>query len=331
MYPIDRRAAENKRISIDQLMATAPKHWVRMYAWLPIVKNRATKAGRCIRYFTLTTGELLDVKMLIREGLLEQTARGYPGLGFCEMMDKTHDEILRKIRWCGWHYKGIFEDMVNGHPSFESGFDFDVINLDFTGVPFPSHEAPLEGTWGSIQKTIDIERTHGTSFDLFLTFRCRKDETDSTAIAQVVKLVDYNLKNGRGVNEFKARVGHQRSQRLLGENYPEFLCLGIPKLLITHALQTGYTLTHFEVCCYPREGGHGRYHIVKFIFSFDIPHTSGHIFAQPPALVSSYDEAVQMIFGKQTLNVDKVLKNDPDLITSLNSDMAQLGNYSIYV
>jgi len=110
-----------------------------MYAWLPVAKSRASKVGRYIRYFTLTTGELFDVKVLAREGLLEKTVRGYPGLGFCEMMEKTYDEILRKIRWCGWHYKGIFEDMVSGHPSFEEEFDFDVVNLDFTGVPFPDH------------------------------------------------------------------------------------------------------------------------------------------------------------------------------------------------
>lgn len=311
-------------------MSTAPKHWVRIYAWLPIVKTRASKIGRPIRYFTLTTSELLDIKVLVREGLLEKTNRGYPGLGFCEMAERTHDEILRKLRWCGWHYKGIFEDMVDSHPSFEDEFDFDVINLDFTGVPFPSHEAPLEGTWGSIQKTIDVERKHGTSFDLFLTFRGVKDETDGNALAQVATLVDYNLKNGRGVEEFEARVGHQNVSRLLDENYPEFLCVGIPKLLINHALQSGYSLTHFEVCCYPREGGHGQYYIVKFIFSFDLPHHGGYSFAQPPALVSSYDEAVPMIFGKQTIKVDQVLEKTPELNTTLNEDMGQLIGYSLY-
>ena len=44
----------------------------------------------------MTTGELFDVKTLAREGLLEKTARGYPGLGFCEMMDmKVAGAVIR--------------------------------------------------------------------------------------------------------------------------------------------------------------------------------------------------------------------------------------------
>ncbi len=329
MFPIDRRAADIKQASINQLMATASKHWVRMHAWLPVAQKRAATVSRKLKYFTLTTADLFDVKVLEREGLLEKTARGYPGLGFCEMLDNTYVEILRKVRWCGWHYKGIFEDMVS-IPNFEDEFDFDVVNLDFTGVPFPQHEAPLEGTWGAIQRSVDVQWKHRRSFDLFLTLRGSREETDESALKQVADLVDYNLKNSRGKDEFKARIGHCNSKKLLDENYAEFLCVGIPKLLTSYALVVGYHLTHFEVYCYLREGEHGKYHIVKFILSFDVPQPQGSIFAQPPALVTSYDEAVPIIFSKGTFDVDELLQKNSGLTDELKKDIIALGSYPVY-
>lgn len=324
MGPIDRKALDLKRRGIDPLMATAPKHWVRCHVWLAIAKRRYQMCNRPIRYFTLTTADLFDVKVLQREGLLERTSRGYPGLGFCEMDDKTHDDIIRKLRWCDWSYKGLFEEMVFTYPRFEGDFSFDVVNLDFITVPFPEHEAPIEGTWGAIEKMIDVQWNHGVSFDLFLTFRGRKDETDTDALQKVADLVKYNLNAGRGKTEFEAKIGHSDVDRLLEENYKEFLSTGIPKLLINRALSDGYVLTYFEAYCYLRQGDGKPYHIVKFVFSFEIPRSTGLLFGQPPPLVSNYDQAIPMIFSKETIDVSKYLSDKSGLVSELEKDLVLL-------
>lgn len=83
---------------------------------------------RPLKYFTLTTPALYDVRILERSGLIERTERGYPGVGFCELNDKDYAEISRRLRRCSWSYKGYFEEMVSNHPDFETSFGFDVVN-----------------------------------------------------------------------------------------------------------------------------------------------------------------------------------------------------------
>ena len=167
-----------KRRDVDRLMATATKHYVRQHVWLPIAVERWQQVGRPLKYFTLTTSDLFDVKVLERKGIIEKTSRGYPGVGFCESNDKEFDEISRRLQRCSWSYKGYFEKMVSEHPNFEEEFGFDVINLDFILVPFPGQESPLEGTWGAIQRLLQVQWAKQMGFDLFVTFRGSRNGTN---------------------------------------------------------------------------------------------------------------------------------------------------------
>ena len=85
-------------------------------------------------------------------------------------MTRSFDEISRRLQRCSWSYKGYFEKMVSEHPNFEEEFGFDVINLDFILVPFPGQESPLEGTWGAIQRLLQVQWAKKMGFDLFVTF-----------------------------------------------------------------------------------------------------------------------------------------------------------------
>ena len=157
MDAFDRGEAALKRRDVDLLMATATKHYVRQHVWLPIAFERSQQLNRPIKYFTLTTSDLYDIKVLERKNIIEKTGRGYPGVGFCESNDREFDEISRKLQRCSWSYKGDFEEMVSDHPHFEQEFVFDVVNLDFILVPFPGRESPLEGTWGAIRKLLQVQ------------------------------------------------------------------------------------------------------------------------------------------------------------------------------
>lgn len=302
MEGLDRRAVDAKRRGVDPLMATASKHYVRTHVWLPVARDRANRLGRRIQYFTLTTADLFDVRVLDREGLLEHTERGYPGVGFCEFDDKTFDDIMRKLRWCGWSYKGWFEDMVRNHPSFQEDFCFDVINLDFILVPFPDQESPLEGTWGAIQQVLQVQWNHRRSFDLLLTFRGSPQGTNADALSRVADLLSSNLGVGRGTGQWDARVGHRDAARLVEENYLQFLSMGLPKLLVGDALPLGFELTRVDVYTYPREGAEEAYHIMKFVFSFAVP----------------------LIFARQPQDIAGILHGDAALVKALEEDLASL-------
>lgn len=329
MVPINRYDFESKRPITTDLMADPPKHWIRLNAWLPVAKKRFEKCNRHIRYFTLTTEALYDVKTFVEAGLLERIKRGYPGLGFCERNDYTYHGIIRQIRWCGWSYKGTFEEMVTEQPGFDDKFNFDVVNLDFFGVPFPQREAPLEGTWGAIKRMIQVQKSHGKSFDLFITLKCRKAETDEQALKEIASLIKSNLDIGRGKSEFESRVGHLDVIRLLAENYRTFLCVGVPKLIIGEAVDVGYALSYFESYCYPRVDMVGNYHIVKFVFSLEVPQQQKRVFAQPPSIVASYDDAVPMIFDKEMVNVSSVFEKNARIVFELQRDLDRLKTIEI--
>ena len=324
MEGLDRVEVAAKRRDVDRLMATATKHYVRQHVWLPIAVERWQQVGRPLKYFTLTTSDLFDVKVLERNGIIEKTSRGYPGVGFCESNDKEFDEISRRLQRCSWSYKGYFEKMVSEHPNFEEEFGFDVINLDFILVPFPRQESPLEGTWGAIQRLLQVQWAKQMGFDLFVTFRGSRNGTNEQALNEVARLLDQNLESGRGVQEFQNRVGHVDPFKLLEEDYVTFLCVGLPKLLVADALNLGFLMSRADVYVYERQGNDAPYHIVKFAFGLEVPSITASSFAQPPNLVANYDTWVPQVFEKSVVDVSSLLESDQDLRESLEADLGSL-------
>ena len=324
MISLDRAALGEKRRDVDRLMATATKHYVRQEVWLPVAAERQKELDRPLRYFTLTTPDLFDVKLLERSKLLEKTGRGYPGLGFCERSDKIYSDIVRSLRWCGFAHKGSFEDMVLRNDEFEMNFKFDVINLDFTWVPFPKKESPLEGTWGAIRKVLEVQRAKKTSFDLFMTFRGSRKGTDEDSIHRLSNLLLENLSAGRGVEQFQSRVGHRDPTRLLSEDYLTFISVGLPKLFVGEALSVGFHLSRMGVYSYSRTAGERTYHIIKFVFGLEIPMAMSRTFAEMPGLVVQYDSAVPQIFEMNIVDIDEILRSDGALTASLEKDLDTL-------
>ena len=325
MNAMERLAINEKQRDVDVLMATATKHYMRREVWLRIATERQQQVVRPIRYFTLTTADLFDVKLLERAGLIERTTRGYPGVGFCEKDDKTYSDIVRALRWCGLSHKGTFEDMALQNSGLGSQFWYDVVNLDFTWVPFRDKESPLEGTWGAIKRLLEVQREKDMSFDLFLTFRGSREGTDEKAIAQVAELLGKNLDDGRGIREFENQVGHLDPFRLLQDDYVRFLCMGLPKLLISEALNLGFEMSRAKVFKYPREGEHGPYEIVKFAFGLEALDLTQRTFAQPPHSVRSYDQWVPHIFNETVIDIADILEAAPDLREQLEKDLESLG------
>ena len=324
MRNINPLEANEEQREVDALMGTATKHYMRRKVWLPTVARRKEQVGRPVNYFTLTTADLLDVKLLERAGLIERNERGYPGVGFCERNHKIYADIIRKLRWCQWDYKGTFEEMALKHPHFESDFGFDVINLDFTWVPFPGQRSPLRGTWGAIQRMLEVQWGRGMSFDLFLTFRGTRKGTNDEAIERVARLLCQNLESGRGVEEFRSRIGHVDPMRLLGDDYVTFLCMGLPKLLVGDALDRGFDVSRADAYWYPRGKEAKAYYIVKFVLGLEVPAVRRRTFAVPPQVVAGYDAAVSQVFSNAVVDVAEVVEADPLLRSRLEEELKEL-------
>ena len=318
---------DTKRRRIDELMTTATKHYVRRQVWLPIAKARKDVLQRPIRYFTLTTPDLLDVRLFEREGLIGRSGRGYPGLGFCERSDKRYSDIIQGLRSCHLAYKGTFEEMALQDNLLEVNFDFDVINLDFTWVPFPENESPLDGTWGAIRRVLEVQWSNETGFDLFLTFNGSKQGTDDNSVDQLADLLEDNLAAGRGVTQFSSRVGHRDAKRLMSEDYLTFLSLGLPKMFVSDALQIGFRLSRRQVYRYSRVTRKRTYHILIFVFSLEIP-DMGHDFAARPGTVIQYDNEVPQIFESAIVDIDNIMDSDPNLKVDLEEDLDGLRSNS---
>ena len=324
MTTTDRAAIGAKRRDVDVLMSTPTKHYIRQEIWLPAAIRRGSQLGRPITYFTLTTPDLLDIKVLDRAGLLERTQRGYPGIGFCEKDDKTYSDIIRRLQWCPLSYKGSFEDMALEEDDFGSRFGFDTVNLDFTWVPFAENESPLDGTWGAIRRVLEVQYEKRISFDLFLTFRGSLEGTDQNSIAKLVDLLAINLSDGRGVGEFDKRVGHLDVDRLLSEDYLTFLALGLPKLLVGDALEIGFHVSNPNVYSYQRVGSEETYNIIKFVFGLEVPESAEREFGAVPGLIQHYDTVVPEIFSAHIVDVDDIVRSDSILVSALNDDMYEL-------
>ncbi|MDO8545017.1 MAG: hypothetical protein Q7S40_31620 [Opitutaceae bacterium] len=91
------------------------KHEKRLTAWLPHVKRvRQGLNGRDLRYFTLCAPPMIDVYLLVREGLVpfDQGTRRVEGVTFCECEESVVSEMKELI---GVEEAGFFaklEDLV---------------------------------------------------------------------------------------------------------------------------------------------------------------------------------------------------------------------------
>jgi hypothetical protein len=92
------------------------KHRKRLENWLPHWRNIANEIGdkRSIRYFTLCANSMIDVFMLIREGVLEFDATNYSigSVRFCEYEVEQFNEITEMMSREGSGFLGRLEEML---------------------------------------------------------------------------------------------------------------------------------------------------------------------------------------------------------------------------
>jgi hypothetical protein len=335
---------KDDRKEIIRRMYRAPiKQYVREYGWLEAAKKRKiTLKKRELRYFTLCSLEAIDIKTLYREGLLNREPTGYPSTFFCEWDKELTEEIARVV---GTNYfSGAFEDFIDrlysNHDRLKDNlkelklFPFDIYNLDFRGSCIPDDQPPYSNTLEALTRLVDLQHKEEQNFDIFLTFRAEEGKDNKEAINQLVKLLKDNCKQYPDAK--KTLIANYSSiEALRSTHYELFIAIAVPKFLSGIAKDYRYRLTISPSFKYKRKHpGAGIYHITSIILSLEYIHEkrSGKLsrLDDPPMANEihnkHYRNSVLEIFNHEIIDVDKKLKEIPELSKGLASKVKEIEN-----
>jgi len=225
-------------------------------------------------------------------------------------------------------FLGSLEQLALGG-DFDDWFPFDVVNLDFTALPFPRSQPPFNSTWKAIQAILRGQRSHGRGFELFLTFNATREPANEAAIRQLIEVVEQNF-GIRPWSEqaFLAGSGSQSPNELSVQAYDKFLLVCLPKFIARLATDEQFVVKGLERFSYKRRPPWGAtYSIVKFVLSLDpLPSPALRINVPPRHEIASqsYDELVRSSFESPGVDVDQVLQYEPGLRQSLGDEVASL-------
>lgn len=199
--------------------------------------------------------------------LLGLEAQGFLGKFERIVLFKDDKDTIGKTRNDGNFYppevdkKLIYKD---AHHRLREAFPFDIINLDVCGAMFPPRKNIMNPLLKSIIQILDwqtnstfpINNLECKQFTLFLTSHINSaDRTNQKAIQQLTDLLIDNINTNPDFQEaFVNRYSHNQVQKLVSENFPEFICLAIPKLMIKRALlDFGWEVDHGETYIFHRD------------------------------------------------------------------------------
>lgn len=320
----ERRLEEAKRLGHRSDYAGPVKQWVRRDAWLPVAQYRleivkAQGTGEYLTYFTLCAEEAIDVRLFWVENILEFDGRGYPGVVFCECSTESYEMISSRLgKTTG--FRAFFEDLVLDRDTAKSGdfysnLHFDVYNLDFTGVCFPSSDPPYSRTLDAIVTLIETlgEPPYQRGFDMLCTFRAQRSLENDEAVSRLKQNI---RQNRRRLDWFDSlfRQRHPGDMSELLQRYHEFLLVALPKLLGRVAKASGFRVTCPFRLWYPRTPAElPAYYIISFGLSFEWEgrgtqlrrSVRQHVPAEE-ITADSYFSMMRQIIEEDTVNVESV-------------------------
>ena len=322
---------EHKLSAHRREFTDADKHFVRRNGWLPAAQERLEKNRignkNYLRYFTLCAAKAIDVSLFFTQELVEFDGRRYPDVVFCENNANVYATITGRLRdTIG--FLAEFQDLVLDRETRKSTefyseleLQFDVFNLDFTGMCFPLSEPPYSRTLEAIVQLI----THLSGqpkckgFDIFFTFRAQRSAENRGA---VTTLKD-NLRENRTHHPFFREALQTNYNNNLGtladRQYHKFLLLALPKFIGSIGVQSGlkvvcthrYYVLHDDVA--------PPYHIISFGMSFDPTRVrqAGEGLQQTviseEIIISAYIDMLRDLVGIEAINVPATRYNRPEL------------------
>jgi len=309
------------------------KHYVRKYGWLPSAQRRLQnlrsnprRAGDFARYFSLCGPHAIDVILLANNRIIQRSLRGYPGTVVCESKLEVFRDISPRLGQCAGAFHGTFEDVVQ-KPSFERVCPFDIINLDFTSTLFPNWDRPSSNTVKAIQRIMEIQEKYQRGFDLYLTFRARRQESNPSAVEELSRMMEDNLQDDQDAKSLFTQHCGPSVRGLLEKDFCDFIARTIPKLLIEFGAQHHFIGEHVATYSYMRQkrGGDGRsrivYYIVKFILAFEF---EGGKLSSTHKAISNVRKQVRRTLTTKIVDVRRELQEKPSLWGALRNEVSYL-------
>lgn len=326
------RVELERKLNIHRREFTDPdKHYVRQSAWLPAARNRLeenkTKRKQFLRYFTLCAAKAIDVSLFWEHELVEFDGREYPGVVFCENNTDVYATIRGRLgNTIGFHAE--FQDLVLERETQKStdfyselGLQFDVFNLDFTGMCFPSGEPPYSRTLEAIVQLI----THLSGqpkckgFDMFFTFRAQKSAENNEAITTLKGNLRENRTHHPFFKDALQRDYDDNIGVLADRQYHKFLLLALPKYIGRIGHQSGLRVRCTHRLHVMHEDATPPYHIISFGLSFD-PTKIGQAgeglrqtVTRDEISIRAYIEMLQDLVGTDAINVSSTQLNRAEL------------------
>jgi hypothetical protein len=221
----------------------------------------------------------------------------------------------------------------DAHERFCNAFPLDIINLDVFGVMFPLRVGVISPLVKSLLKVLELQTNSVDrkgrpikKFTLLLTTHIDPSVTDAGAISELEYRLNNNITHhGNFANEFEKRFGHNQAARLKAENFAEFFCLALPKLIINAALfDMGWKVNYKQSYLYDRPDKYvpdKNYQMMHSVSVFERLPASPGFGAQSRA--DEYVRSIMSVVRGDIVSVEELIA-DPTLIASLQESWDQI-------
>jgi hypothetical protein len=257
------------------------KQHVRIKMWLKVARDLAKKLGRPLRYLTLPSYYRLDVSLLLREKLIQETKQGPDGKS-AEVYVAAFEVEPTKFGRMQSHQPAfklfartsIEEALVDGtcpyYNELTGLFPFDLINLDLTTSLTPKHEGPYSQTMEAIEAVMQRQAPLTTDWGFFLTFRNVPGDWEAGAMTQLMTNLQKNLvAYPKARDAFIKRYGCNDVEQLRSSHVKRCISQAVAKWIVDRAHYYGHQLYDINCAYYRRyPTGLPPYFITKQTFCF---------------------------------------------------------------
>ena len=272
-------------ISVDEKMQRCClKHEIRRVLWEKYARAVVGNA-RPIKYLTLYSPAMMDIKYFERQGLIRYEKQRYVGVAAV-----TKDEEVYAAAIAAGAGRPEFLAMADLNdllvrPSkrpkysrrFRSMFPFDVLNLDYCNSLFcrgNRHEISLQVL--ALDTVIGLQKqAKAKKFALLLTTRADPGQVAQHFLDDLAKRIDTNLNRNP---DFKGRYDSLyagiNGGSLLKQQYEEFVPLGLVKFVGNLVSSHGFELMDCETASLVRDGELPERWILHTAFLVALPRAS---------------------------------------------------------
>ena len=263
--------------NVDYLMEKDPlKHEIRVNFWSPYIK-KLNKSP--IKYLTLYSPPLMDVKYFNKIGLISSTSEKYEGVvgvtndgkEYSASISTLKKRLEKLLRGDINKLLSSENDSRNEVKDLKESFPFDVINLDYTDVLHRlSLESDLSDHFQAIDEILRLQRRkQKTEFVLFITTNVKLNDYNTNFLFTLSKLFDDNIQNTPNfINRLIKKFQCRSAEEFQNKDERNYFSIAIVKFILQFLKRNNYSLSSGDINWIIRRNSsmlHLAFHIVDFV------------------------------------------------------------------